>query len=181
MSFAANAFEDDLREGDTETNKAIHVVSRTQSCSHLAQYAHASALIFYTQMQPVSENVFCLRERDLLERFTSEVAQLQGRGESRESSSSCDGVLQNHELVEDLGKAFTEKAILQTILDAEANYLLAHRRDNVGDVRREVLLCGEVRPHALALVTIGDSRRSWDPLRSTGSKPTLGLQFSFYE
>ncbi|OAP05252.1 hypothetical protein AXX17_AT3G06560 [Arabidopsis thaliana] len=60
-------------------------------------------------------NVFCLRERDLLERFTSEVAQLQGRGESREFS-----FLLSHQLAEDLGKAFTEKAILQTILDAEA-------------------------------------------------------------
>ncbi|KAF3607300.1 hypothetical protein DY000_02044567 [Brassica cretica] len=124
------------------------------------------------------KNVFCLRERDLLERFTSEVAQLQGRGESRESS-----FLVNHELAEDLGKAFTEKAILQTILDAEAKlpagslkdvlglvrsmYALISieedpsflrygylSRDNVGDVRREVSkLCGEVRPHALALVT----------------------------
>ncbi|KAL0865405.1 hypothetical protein Bca101_044523 [Brassica carinata] len=124
------------------------------------------------------KNVFCLRERDLLERFTSEVAQLQGRGESRESS-----FLVNHELAEDLGKAFTEKAILQTVLDAEAKlpagslkdvlglvrsmYALISleedpsflrygylSRDNVGDVRREVSkLCGELRPHALALVT----------------------------
>ncbi|CAN7065293.1 unnamed protein product [Brassica rapa subsp. trilocularis] len=124
------------------------------------------------------KNVFCLRERDLLERFTSEVAQLQGRGESRESS-----FLVNHELAEDLGKAFTEKAILQTILDAEAKlpagsmkdvlglvrsmYALISieedpsflrygylSRDNVGDVRREVSkLCGELRPHALALVS----------------------------
>jgi acyl-CoA oxidase len=28
--------------------------------------------------------------------------------------------LQSHQLAEDLGKAFTEKAMLQTILDAEA-------------------------------------------------------------
>ncbi|KAL0723847.1 hypothetical protein Bca4012_038446 [Brassica carinata] len=90
---------------------------------------------------------------------------------------------QNHELAEDLGKAFTEKAILQTVLDAEAKlpagslkdvlglvrsmYALISleedpsflrygylSRDNVGDVRREVSkLCGELRPHALALVT----------------------------
>lgn len=123
-------------------------------------------------------NVFCLRERDLLEQFTSEVAQLQGRGESREFS-----FLLSHQLAEDLGKAFTEKAILQTILDAEAKLptgsvkdvlglvrsmyalisleedpsLLRYgylSQDNVGDVRREVSkLCGELRPHALALVT----------------------------
>ncbi|AEE74442.1 putative acyl-coenzyme A oxidase [Arabidopsis thaliana] len=123
-------------------------------------------------------NVFCLRERDLLERFTSEVAQLQGRGESREFS-----FLLSHQLAEDLGKAFTEKAMLQTILDAEAKLptgsvkdvlglvrsmyalisleedpsLLRYgylSQDNVGDVRREVSkLCGELRPHALALVT----------------------------
>jgi len=87
--------------------------------------------------------VFCLRERDLLERFTSEVAELQGRGESREflfllvsisshitfvsGFSYSNGffasplhLLQNHQLSEDLSKAFTEKAILQTVLDAEA-------------------------------------------------------------
>ncbi|ESQ36289.1 hypothetical protein EUTSA_v10009440mg, partial [Eutrema salsugineum] len=124
------------------------------------------------------KNVFSLRERDLLERYTSEVAQLQGRGESREFS-----FLLNHQLSEDLSRAFTEKAILQTFLDAEAKIragsikdvlglvrsmyalicleedpsLLRYgylSRDNVGDVRREVSkLCGELRPHALALVT----------------------------
>ncbi|KAG7645300.1 Acyl-CoA oxidase C-terminal [Arabidopsis thaliana x Arabidopsis arenosa] len=123
------------------------------------------------------KSVFCLRERDLLERFTSEVAELQGRGESREFL-----FLLNHQLSEDLSKAFTEKAILQTVLDAEAKLppgsvkdvlglvrsmyalisleedpsLLRYghlSRDNVGDVRKEVSkLCGELRPHALALV-----------------------------
>ncbi|CAN8306123.1 unnamed protein product [Cochlearia groenlandica] len=122
-------------------------------------------------------NVFCLRERDLLERFASQVVELQGKGESRERS-----FILNHQLSEDLSKAFTEKAILQTVLDAEAKlpngsvkdvlglvrsmYVLICleedpsflrygylSRDNVCDVRSEVSkLCGELRPHALALV-----------------------------
>ncbi|KAL0812631.1 PREDICTED: putative acyl-coenzyme A oxidase 3.2, peroxisomal [Brassica oleracea var. oleracea] len=124
------------------------------------------------------KNVFCLRERDLLERYTCEVAELQERGESRELS-----FLLSHQLSEDLSKAFAEKAILQAVLDAEAKlpagsikdvvglvrsmYALIcmeedpsflrygyHSRDSVGDVRREVSkLCIELRPHALALVT----------------------------
>ncbi|KAG2324076.1 hypothetical protein Bca52824_006804, partial [Brassica carinata] len=122
------------------------------------------------------KHVFCLRERDLLERYTCEVAELQGRGESREFS-----FLLSHQLSEDLSKAFAEKAILQAVLDAEAKlpagsikdvvglvrstYALICieedpsflrygylSRDNVGDVRREVSkLCRELRPHALAL------------------------------
>ncbi|CAH8339770.1 unnamed protein product [Eruca vesicaria subsp. sativa] len=123
------------------------------------------------------KNVFSIRERDLLERYTCEVAELQGRGESREFS-----FLLSHQLSEDLSKAFAEKAILQAVLDAEANLPVGSikdvlglvrsmyalmcmeedpsflrygylSRDNVGDVRREVSkLCGELRPHALALV-----------------------------
>ncbi|KAF8083170.1 hypothetical protein N665_0790s0031 [Sinapis alba] len=124
------------------------------------------------------KNAFSLRERDLLERYTSEVEEIQGRGESREFS-----FLLSHQISEDLSKAFAEKAILQAVLDAEAKlptgsikdvlglvrsmYALICMeedpsflrygylsRDNVGDVRREVSkLCGELRPHALALVT----------------------------
>ncbi|CAF1923961.1 hypothetical protein Bca4012_069877 [Brassica carinata] len=137
------------------------LTSSTLRCSHFQQ-----------------KNVFCLRERDLLERYTCEVAELQERGESRELS-----FLLSHQLSEDLSKAFAEKAILQAVLDAEAKlpagsikdvvglvrsmYALIcmeedpsflrygyHSRDSVGDVRREVSkLCIELRPHALALVT----------------------------
>ncbi|CAN7065299.1 unnamed protein product [Brassica rapa subsp. trilocularis] len=137
------------------------LTSSTLRCSHFQQ-----------------KNVFCLRERDLLERYTCEVAELQERGKSREFS-----FLLSHQLSEDLSKAFAEKAILQAVLDAEAKlpagsikdvvglvrsmYALICMeedpsflrygylsRDSVGDVRREVSkLCRELRPHALALVT----------------------------
>ncbi|CAN6883782.1 unnamed protein product, partial [Brassica oleracea] len=124
------------------------------------------------------KNAFSIRERDLLERYTCEVEEIQGRGESREFT-----FLLSHQLSEDLSKAFSEKVILQAILDAEAKLPIGSikdvlglvrsmyalicmeedpsflrygylSRDNVGDVRREVSkLCGELRPHALALVT----------------------------
>ncbi|KAJ0244948.1 Acyl-CoA oxidase/dehydrogenase [Hirschfeldia incana] len=124
------------------------------------------------------KNTFSIRERDLLERYASEVEEIQGRGESREFA-----FLLSHQLSEDLSKAFTEKAILQAVLDAEAKLPVGSikdvlglvrsmyalicmeedpsflrygylSRDNVGDVRREVSkLCGEIRPHALALIT----------------------------
>ncbi|KAJ0244946.1 Acyl-CoA oxidase/dehydrogenase [Hirschfeldia incana] len=71
-----------------------------------------SSILRCSQFQ---KNVFCLRERDLLERYTCEVAELQGRGETREFS-----FLLSHQLSEDLSKAFAEKAILQAVLDAEA-------------------------------------------------------------
>ncbi|KAF3584270.1 hypothetical protein F2Q69_00025982 [Brassica cretica] len=101
------------------------LTSSTLRCSHFQQ-----------------KNVFCLRERDLLERYTCEVAELQERGESRELSfllvsiltkhlvaytngilssfSTSPLCLQSHQLSEDLSKAFAEKAILQAVLDAEA-------------------------------------------------------------
>ncbi|KAL0723846.1 hypothetical protein Bca4012_038445 [Brassica carinata] len=124
------------------------------------------------------KNAFSIRERDLLERYTSQVEEIQGRGESRELS-----FLLSHQISEDLSKAFTEKAILQAVLDADAKLPIGSikdvfgivrsmyalicmeedpsflrygylSRDNVRDVRREVSkLCGELRPHALALVT----------------------------
>ncbi|XP_056861480.1 acyl-coenzyme A oxidase 3, peroxisomal isoform X2 [Raphanus sativus] len=134
-----------------------------------------SSILRCSQFQ---KNIFSVRERDLLERYTSEVEELQGRGQSREFS-----FLLSHQLSEDLSKAFAEKAILQAVLNAEAKlpagsikdavglvrsmYALICMeedpsflrygylsRDNDGDVRREVSkLCRELRPHALALVT----------------------------
>ncbi|KAG2267194.1 hypothetical protein Bca52824_061749 [Brassica carinata] len=141
------------------------------------------------------KNVFCLRERDLLERYTCEVAELQERGESRE---------------------FFEKAILQAVLDAEAKlpagsikvnkvtvshgrglvrsmYALIcmeedpslrygyHSRDSVGDVRREVSkLCIELRPHALALVTsFGIPDAFWDRLHLTDRSQRLVLNINY--
>ncbi|KAG2324078.1 hypothetical protein Bca52824_006806 [Brassica carinata] len=147
------------------------------------------------------KNAFSIRERDLLERYTSQVEEIQGRGESRELSfllvsisshitfglsfsyTNVSLCLQSHQISEDLSKAFTEKAILQAVLDADAKLPIGSikdvfgivrsmyalicmeedpsflrygylSRDNVRDVRREVSkLCGELRPHALALVT----------------------------
>ncbi|KAF2556172.1 hypothetical protein F2Q68_00012974 [Brassica cretica] len=93
------------------------------------------------------KNVFCLRERDLLERYTCEVAELQERGESREFS-----FLLSHQLSEDLSKAFAEKAILQAVLDAEAKLpagsikvnkvTVSHGRYVHGDVKPENFLLG---------------------------------------
>ncbi|CAA7026439.1 unnamed protein product [Microthlaspi erraticum] len=192
MSFAINDMKMKYVKRTPETTKAIHVVSsgfkavltwhnmRTlQECREAVggQGVKTENVVGHLKGE-FDTNVFSLRERDLLERFTSEVSQLQDRGESKELS-----FLLNHQLSEELSKAFTEKAIMQTFLDAEAKqpagsikdvlglvrsmYALVSleedpsmlrygylSRENVGDVRREVSkLCGELRPHALALVT----------------------------
>ncbi|CAK9172865.1 unnamed protein product [Ilex paraguariensis] len=123
-------------------------------------------------------NIFCLRERDLLNRFAAEVSQHQGQGESKEHA-----LIVSYQLAEDLGRAFSDRAILQTILEAETTlsagplknilgllrsmYTLitleedaAFLRygylstDTAAAVRKEVAkLCSELRPHALALVS----------------------------
>nr|CAD1818500.1 unnamed protein product [Ananas comosus var. bracteatus] len=59
-------------------------------------------------------NIFCLRERDLLKRDADEVSQYQAKGESKERAT-----LLSYPLAEDLARAFTERTILQTILEAE--------------------------------------------------------------
>ncbi|XP_057954148.1 acyl-coenzyme A oxidase 3, peroxisomal-like [Malania oleifera] len=123
-------------------------------------------------------DIFCLRERDLLNRFVNEVSQLQAQGQSKEHA-----FILSYQLAEDLGRAFTHRAILQTFIEAEAKvsagpvknvlgllrsmYVLvcldedaAFLRygylsvENAAAVRKEVMkLCGELRPHALALVS----------------------------
>ncbi|GMY08793.1 acyl-coenzyme A oxidase 3, peroxisomal-like isoform X1 [Fagus crenata] len=123
-------------------------------------------------------DAFCLRERDLLNRFAAEVSQFQAQGESKEYA-----FILSYQLAEDLGRAFAEKEILQTFIQAEATVpagslkdLLALLRslyalicleedaaflrygylsmDNAAAVRKEgTELCSELRPHALALVT----------------------------
>lgn len=123
-------------------------------------------------------DAFCLRERDLLNRFAAEVSQFQAQGESKEYA-----FILSYQLAEDLGRAFAEKEILQTFIQAEATVpagslkdLLALLRslyalicleedaaflrygylsmDNAAAVRKEgTKLCSELRPHALALVT----------------------------
>ncbi|XP_011013714.1 PREDICTED: acyl-coenzyme A oxidase 3, peroxisomal-like [Populus euphratica] len=123
-------------------------------------------------------NVHCLRERDLLNRFAAEASLYQSKGESKERA-----FILSYQLAEDLGRAFSDRAILQTFIDAEANVSASPLKnvlgllrsmyalicleedaaflrygylstDNAAAVRNEVTkLCGELRPHALALVS----------------------------
>lgn len=98
-------------------------------------------------------DIFCLRERDLLNRFAAEVSQYQAQGESKESAFivvrtllnykmqcwspsippiqvlSVSGsllityivFLQSYQVAEDLGIAFSDRAILQSAVEAENN------------------------------------------------------------
>ncbi|KAK4577704.1 hypothetical protein RGQ29_027997 [Quercus rubra] len=123
-------------------------------------------------------DAFFLRERDLLNRFAAEVSQFQAQGESKEYA-----FILSYQLAEDLGRAYSERELLQTFIQTEATVpagslkdVLALLRsmyalicleedaaflrygylsmDNAAAVRKEVTkLCSELRPHALALVT----------------------------
>ncbi|GER39250.1 acyl-coenzyme A oxidase [Striga asiatica] len=123
-------------------------------------------------------DIFCLRERDLLNRFAGEVLKYQIQGVSKESA-----FIASYQLAEDLGRAFSDRTILQTFIDAENNVTDARLKhvlgllrsmyvlvtldeetaflrygylsvENVAVVRNEVAqLCRETRPHALALVS----------------------------
>ncbi|XP_022850036.1 acyl-coenzyme A oxidase 3, peroxisomal [Olea europaea var. sylvestris] len=134
-----------------------------------------SSTLRSTQFQ---NDIFCLRERDLLNRFAAEVSQYQAQGESKESA-----FVLSYQVAEDLGKAFSDRAILQCAIEAENNVTDASLKsilgllrsmyvlviieedsaflrygylstDNAAAVRKEVVkLCGEIRPQALALVS----------------------------
>ncbi|KAF3443209.1 hypothetical protein FNV43_RR12890 [Rhamnella rubrinervis] len=123
-------------------------------------------------------DAFCLRERDLLNCFALEVSQYLKQGQSKEYA-----FILSYQLAEDLGKAFSERQILQTFIDAEATVPAGSLKDvlgklrsmyalicmeedaaflrygylstnNAAAVRKEVTkLCSELRPHALALVS----------------------------
>ncbi|XP_074313080.1 acyl-coenzyme A oxidase 3, peroxisomal-like isoform X2 [Silene latifolia] len=123
-------------------------------------------------------DIFYLRERDLLNRFVAEVSAQQKQGRSKEQA-----FVLTYQLAEDLGRAFADKAILLTSLEAESNVtarplkevlgllrtlyaLIVLEEDvsflrygyltveNAAVVRQEVIkLCSELRPHALALVS----------------------------
>ncbi|KAJ4834015.1 Acyl-coenzyme A oxidase 3, peroxisomal [Turnera subulata] len=123
-------------------------------------------------------DAFRLRERDLLNRFAAKVAQHLARGENKEYA-----FLPAHQLAEDLARAFSERIMLETFIEAEARVPAGSLKDVLGlvrslyaticmeedasflryghlsiendaAVREEVAkLCSEVRPHALALVT----------------------------
>ncbi|CAI9787648.1 unnamed protein product [Fraxinus pennsylvanica] len=134
-----------------------------------------SSTLRNTQFQ---NDIFCLRERDLLNRFAAEVSQYRAQGESKESA-----FVVSYQVAEDLGKAFSDRAILQSAIEAENNvtdaslkiilgllrslYVLVMLEedaaflryeylstDNAAAVRKEVAkLCSEIRPQALALVS----------------------------
>ncbi|XP_038902953.1 acyl-coenzyme A oxidase 3, peroxisomal-like [Benincasa hispida] len=123
-------------------------------------------------------DAFCLRERDLLNGLAAEVSQYEARGDSKEYA-----FIQSFLLAEDLGRAFSEKAILRCFIEAENSVpsgsiknvlgllrsmyaLICLEEDasflrygylspeNLASVRQEVKkLCSEIRPHALALVS----------------------------
>ncbi|XP_052207462.1 acyl-coenzyme A oxidase 3, peroxisomal-like [Diospyros lotus] len=123
-------------------------------------------------------DIFCLRERDLLSRFAAEVSEHQAQGQSKEYA-----FILSHQLAEDLGKAFSERTIFQTFIEAEealsagpVKSMLGLLRsmyalicleedasflrygyllpENAIAIRKEVTkLCSEVRPHALGLVS----------------------------
>ncbi|GMG98551.1 hypothetical protein Nepgr_000391 [Nepenthes gracilis] len=63
----------------------------------------------------IQADIFCLRERDLLEHFVSEISAHQKQGRSKEYAS-----VMNYQLAEDLGRAFADKAILLTFIETEA-------------------------------------------------------------
>ncbi|KAL4273814.1 hypothetical protein GQ457_13G006260 [Hibiscus cannabinus] len=122
-------------------------------------------------------DALCLRERDLLNRFAFDVSKCRAKGASAEQA-----FIMCYQLGEDLSRAFSERAIFQTFLEAEATLPAGSLKDVLGtlrslyalnctedssyirygylsvdngaSVRREITrMCGELRPHALALVT----------------------------
>lgn len=122
-------------------------------------------------------DIFCLRERDLLNRLAIEVSQYQAQGESRENA-----IILSYQLAEELARAFTERTILQSLVEAETSSagslkdvlgllrsmyaLICIEEDasflrygylslgNSAAVRKEVMkLCSDLRPHALAVVS----------------------------
>ncbi|KAJ3692286.1 hypothetical protein LUZ60_012636 [Juncus effusus] len=123
-------------------------------------------------------DIFCLRERDLLNRFAEEVASYQVQGKSKEKA-----LLLSYQIAEDLARAFTERTILQVFLEAENKLPAGPLKkvmgllrslyattcmdegisflrygylsvQNAAKVRKEILdLCAELRPHALGIVS----------------------------
>lgn len=123
-------------------------------------------------------DIFLLREQDLLERFAAAVSEHLARGETKEYA-----FIMTYELAEELGKAFSERAILDSFVAAQAKVsdgllkklldvlrstytLICLEEDSVflrygyltveqaSVVRKEVgKLCGDIRPHALGIVS----------------------------
>lgn len=154
--------------------KGLGLEHMNKSCPVIPSQVTSSTL----RSQQFQIDVFCLRERDLLNRFAIEISQRQAQGESKEYAFN-----RSYELAEDLSRAFTERSILQNFLEAEASVSAGPIKDvlgllrsmyalitleedaaflrygylsteNASAVRNEVAkLCGELRQHALALVS----------------------------
>ncbi|THU45251.1 hypothetical protein C4D60_Mb02t15870 [Musa balbisiana] len=123
-------------------------------------------------------DLLCLRERDLLGRYASEVSQYQAQGESKQKA-----MLLSHQLADELARAFTERTILQIFADDEMTQSAGPLKELLGllrsmyalisveedasflrygylslesaaAARKEVMkLCGDLRPHALSVVS----------------------------
>ncbi|CAH1416627.1 unnamed protein product [Lactuca virosa] len=132
--------------------------------------SHLTSSTLRTSQQQI--DIFCLRERDLLQRFVTEVS-----GEGKHIFTVM------YQLAEDVGRAFADRLVLQTFVDVEAIVPVGFLKDvlglmrsmyvmivmeedssfmrygylsidNAAVVRKEVLkLCRKLRPHALALVS----------------------------
>ncbi|XP_068665356.1 acyl-coenzyme A oxidase 3, peroxisomal-like [Aristolochia californica] len=123
-------------------------------------------------------DIFRLRERNLLRNLANEVSQYQAQGQSKEQAFTL-----SYQLAEDLARAFTERTILQNLLENETAIPTGPTKSLIGlvrtmyaviileedasflrygylspdndvVVRKEVMkMCSELRPHALALVS----------------------------
>ncbi|XP_071705503.1 acyl-coenzyme A oxidase 3, peroxisomal-like [Rutidosis leptorrhynchoides] len=123
-------------------------------------------------------DIFCLRERDLIHHFVTEFSQRQAQGRRNEHIFT-----ETYQIAEDLGRAFSDRLILQRFLHVEGPISAGPLKDvlglirsmyttivmeedasflrygylstqNAAVVRNEVpKLCSQLRPHALTLVT----------------------------
>ncbi|KAK6919653.1 Acyl-CoA oxidase/dehydrogenase, middle domain [Dillenia turbinata] len=153
--------------------KGLGLEHLNKSCPVTASQLTSSTL----RCSQFQTDVFCLRERDLLNRFVAEVSEHQAQGKNKEYA-----FILSYQIAQDLGRAFSDRAILQTFTEAERaltggplKEILGHVRsmyalitleedssflrygylstDHVAAVRKEVTkLCSELRSHALALV-----------------------------
>jgi len=122
-------------------------------------------------------DIFHLRERDLLERLATKVSRLVCQG-----TTTAVAFTMSYELAEDLGRAFSERAVLDSFILAETKLVAGSMKDVLGllrtmyaliileedisflrygylspqqsqVIRKEIAkLCNELRPHALSLV-----------------------------
>ncbi|GAU46772.1 hypothetical protein TSUD_92670 [Trifolium subterraneum] len=153
--------------------KGLGLEHMNKSCPVIPSQLTSSTI----QSSEFQIDLFHLRERDLLKRFAEEVSEHQSQGNSKESA-----FILSYQLAEDLGRAFSERAILKTFMEAESALPAGSLKDvlgllrslyalisvdedaaflrygylsteNASAVRKEVpKLCAELRPHALALV-----------------------------